>query len=112
MSNRNPHLDLPPGHPSCTVSTQALCFGPIETSVFAVAGTSARPGERAHVGLKFGRVLIYLEDRAAVDSLTRAVSQAVEMAGAVFGPTQDAFTEAEARARQRFERTGEAAALR
>ena len=32
---------MPPGHGSCEVSTQAICFGPIETSVFAVAGAAA-----------------------------------------------------------------------
>ena len=61
-------VSMPPGHGSCEVSTQALCFGPIETSVFAVAGSAARPGGRAHVGIKFGRVLIYVEDRAALGS--------------------------------------------
>jgi hypothetical protein len=100
------------GHADCTVSTQALCYGPIETSVFGVAGPAARPGSRAHVGLKFGRILIYLEDRAALESLAHAVAQAVEMASAVFGPADDAFTATEAAARRRFERTGDLAKLR
>ena len=99
------------GHADCTVSTQALCFGPIETSVFGVAGAAARPGSRAHVGVKFGRVLIYLEDRAALESLANAVAQAVEMASAVFGPADDAFTAVELNARRRFERTGDLAKL-
>ncbi|HSY15260.1 MAG TPA: hypothetical protein VK816_04670 [Jatrophihabitantaceae bacterium] len=94
------------------VSTQALCSGPIETSVFAVSGSAARPGERAHVGVKFGRVLIYLEDRAALDSLARAVGQAVDLGAAIFSPPKDAFAEVEANARRRFERTGDIAALR
>jgi hypothetical protein len=104
-------VSMPPGHGSCEVSTQALCYGPIETSVFAVAGSAARPGGRAHVGIKFGRVLIYVEDRASLDALAGAVGQALQMANAVFGPAKDAFTEAEAAARRRYERTGDVAKL-
>lgn len=111
MSTRDPLRDPPPSFPSCIVSTQALCFGEIETSVFAVARSAARPGERTHIGIKYGRVLIYLEDRAALESLANAVEQALEMAGAVYGPLRDAFTEVEARARQRFERTGDVTQL-
>ncbi len=101
----------PGGYASCVVSTQALCYGHVETSVFAVAGAAARPGGRAHVGLKFGRVLIYFEDRNSLESLANAVAQAIEMAGAVFGPTSDAFTATEIAARRRFERTGDLAKL-
>ena len=111
MPKRLPQPITYPGQPSCVVSTQALCCGPLETSVFAVSGTAARPGEPAHVGLKFGRILIYLEDRAAVESLAAAVRQAVDLASAVFRPAEDAFTEAEAEARRRFERSGAVAQL-
>lgn len=101
----------PPQRPatitSCTVSTQALCCGAVETSVFAVAGAASRPGERAHIGIKFGRVLLYLEDRTALDILAEAVQQATDMADAVFGPLEDAFTDAERRTRRRFERSGD-----
>ena len=91
-------------HPVSTVSTQALCYGPIETSVFGVAGSAARPGGRAHIGIKFGRVLVYLEDRTALEHLAGAVRQAMEMADAVFGQTQDSFAVAEIEDRRRFER--------
>jgi hypothetical protein len=92
---------------SCIVSSQALYYGDVEISVFAVAGSAARPSERAHIGIKFGRVLFYLEDRQSLASLAEAIGQATDMANAVFGPVQDAFTDAEARARQRFERSGD-----
>lgn len=91
-------------HPVSTISTQALCYGPIETSVFGVTGSAARPGGRAHIGVKFGRVLIYLEDRTALEHLAGAVRQAVEMADAVFGQVQDSFAVAEFEDRRRFER--------
>jgi hypothetical protein len=71
-----------------------------------VTGTAVRPGSRAHIGLKFGRVLIYLEDRAALTALVDAVQQAVGMATGVFGPVSDAFTEAESDAQHQFERSG------
>lgn len=95
-----------PTFASCTVSTQALCCGAVEASVFAVAGSATRPGERAHIGIKFGRVLLYIEDRIALNILAEAVQQATDMADAVFGPLEDAFTDAERRARRRFERSG------
>lgn len=64
------------------------------------------------MGVKFTRVLIYLEDRAALDSLARAVGQAVDLGTATFSPPNDTFAEAEAAARRRFERTGDFVALR
>jgi len=109
MSDRIPAPG--PGKPSCSIAAQALCAGPQETSVFGVTGSAARPGERAHIGLKFGRILIYLEDRAALDSLTSAVEQAIGMADSVYGPVRDAFAAAEADARRRFERSGDATHL-
>jgi hypothetical protein len=102
----------PEDHSTCRVAAQVICSGPVETSIFAVAGQATRPGTRPHVGIKFGRVLIYVEDWAALDRLVGAVERAVTMAPGVFGPPQDAFTEAEADARRRFERTGDVAALR
>lgn len=106
-----PHQPLPQNRPDCRVAAQAHCYGAIETSVVAVAGAVARPGQ-AHIAIRYGRVLIYVEDHAALASLAGAVRQALEMAEAVFGPIEDAFTEAEREARQRFERTGNATALR
>lgn len=110
MSDRIPAPG--PGKPSCSIAAQALCAGPQETSVFGVTGSAARPGERAHIGLKFGRILIYLEDRAALDALVQATHQAEGMADSVYGPVQDVFTEEEARARRRFERSGDATQLK
>jgi hypothetical protein len=97
---------------SCAVSMQALCFGEIETSVFGVAGAAARPGEHAHIGIRYGRVLVYIEDRIALERLADAVGQAMEMARAVFPEVPDAIALAEIKARRRFERTGNVTTLR
>jgi hypothetical protein len=76
----------------------------------AVTGAAAREG-RAHIAMRVGRVLIYLEDRAALDSFARAFHQAEDLAEATFGPPADAFTETENYARRRFERTGDVSQL-
>lgn len=94
------------------LSTQALCRGPLETSVFGVSGSAARGSRGPHIGLRYGRLLMILEDRMALEQLAASVAQALDMATGVFGPPEDAFTEAEREGRARFERTGNAAALR
>ena len=99
-----------PAETDCTIAIQALCRGPLDTSVMAVTGAAARKG-REHIAVRVGRVLIYLEDRAALDSFTRALHQAGDLADATFGPPADAFTETETHARRRFERTGDVSQL-
>jgi len=84
---------------------QALCQGPLETSVTAVSGTAARTGQ-AHIAIRFGRVLLYLEDRAALEALSTAVGRAEKLATTVFGPPDDAFEETRKTALRLFERTG------
>jgi hypothetical protein len=49
-------------------------------------------------------VLLYLEDRAALDALAGAVRAAGGHADAVFGEPQDAFSLTEARARRNYEK--------
>lgn len=87
----------------CQVIAQAVCAGPILTTVRAVSGQAARPG-RSHISVRFGSVLIYLEDRDALDALAQAVKDCERLADDVFGPVQDAFTEAAARELRAFER--------
>lgn len=91
--------------PVCLVATQAICRGNQDTAVTVVAGAAARPG-REHIALRYGRVLLYLEDRAALAALAACVARAQAMADRAFGPPEDAFAEAERNARRYFERTG------
>lgn len=70
-----------------------------------VAGAAARPG-RENIAVRYGRVLIYLEDRAALISLMHCVAHAEQLADRAFGPPEDAFAEVEHNARRHFERTG------
>lgn len=85
------------------IASNALCRGPIDTRVEAVPGQAARFG-KAHIVVRFGGLLFYLEDRAALDALSAAVTKANGFAEAVFGPVEDAFTVAERRTNRRYER--------
>lgn len=67
--------------------------------------------EAGRTGIKFGRLLIYLEDCAALERLARAVGQAVDLREAIFSPPRDAFAKAEIAARRRFERNGNVSSL-
>ena len=49
-----------------------------------MTGAAARQGA-AHIALRYGRVLLYLEDRAALDALVDAVEAAYELREQVFG---------------------------
>lgn len=97
--------DLAAEERECTVAAQALCRGHLDTRVVGVTGAAARGG-REHIALRIGRVLLYLEDRAALETLNAALDQANGLADRVFGPAEDAFTEAERGSRRYFERTG------
>jgi hypothetical protein len=68
----------------CTVATQAMCRGELDWRVQGVTGAAARRGP-AHIALRFGRVLLYLEDRAALETLVDAVEAAYELREEVFG---------------------------
>ena len=91
-------------HPTsdCVISTQALCHGPLDSAVLAVTGAAARPG-REHIAIRFGRILIFLEDRIALEVLAASVRRAEALADKVFGETDDAFTQAERHDRKRYE---------
>ena len=89
--------------PECRIAIQALCHGPLDWRVQGVPGAAARQG-RAHIALRYGRVLLYLEDRAALGSLVEAVQAAFDLRDKLFEPEEDAFTEAERRERRLFER--------
>jgi len=52
--------------------------------VQGVTGAAARKGQ-AHIALRYGRVLLYLEDQAALETLVDAVEAAYELREEVFG---------------------------
>src|SRR5690349_4387461 len=91
--------------PDCTIAIQALCHGALEWRVQGVTGAAARPG-REHIALRYGRVLLYVEDRAALEALVDAVEAAYNLRDKVFGPPEDAFTKAERASRRWFEHSG------
>jgi hypothetical protein len=70
-----------------------------------VTGAAARPG-REHIALRYGRVLLFVEDRDALAALADAVQAAYNLRDRVFGPPEDAFTKAERMSRRRFEHSG------
>jgi hypothetical protein len=89
---------------ACTVATQALCRGELDWRVQGVTGAAARKGQ-AHIALRYGRVLIYLEDIAALDALVDAVEAAYELREQVFDSGQD-LPEPARLGRSSFERDG------
>jgi hypothetical protein len=95
----------PPPADETRLSVQALCRGELTVRVTAVTAAVARPAP-PHVALRYGRVLLYLEDRAALDALADAVTRALHLGDQVFGPATDLFTEAEAADRTYCARTG------
>lgn len=90
----------------CFVVAQARLVGDQPVHVQGVTAVASRTG-REHLAVTIGRVLIYLEDRAALDALVTAVTRASDLADEVFGPAVDAFSAAERRARARIARTGQ-----
>jgi hypothetical protein len=75
---------------ACTIAIQALCRGPFDWRVQGVTGAAARQGQ-AHIALRYGRVLLYLEDRAALDALVDAVEAAYELREEIFGPDANGY---------------------
>ncbi|MDQ6874936.1 MAG: hypothetical protein M3042_07760 [Actinomycetota bacterium] len=89
----------------CYIVAQVRLVGDQPVAVQGVTSMASRD-KREHVVITVGRVLIYLEDRGALDALAEAVRRASEHADAVFGPLHDAFGQAEARARADIARKG------
>ena len=71
--------------PRCSVAAQAVMAGPQEVRVNAVAPHVSET-RRGHICLRVGRILIYLEDRTALEDWTAALSQANRLAEGAFGP--------------------------
>ena len=89
---------------ACTIAIQALCRGELDWRVQGVTGAAARKGQ-AHIALRFGRVLLYLEDMRALDALVDAVEAAYDLREQVFGSGPD-LPEAARVGRSSFERDG------
>jgi hypothetical protein len=75
---------------ACTIAIQALCRGAFDWRVQGVTGAAARQGQ-AHIAVRYGRVLLYLEDRAALEALVDAVEAAYQLGDEVFGPASGRF---------------------
>lgn len=88
---------------TCDVIASATLRGDQDRRVQGVTAVASRTGT-AHIALRVGRVLVYLEDRDALDALRHAVHSAEGLADEVFGPVDDAFARAEAHARREFEK--------
>lgn len=89
----------------CYIAAQARMSGDQPINVRGVTAVASRNG-REHVALTVGRVLVYLEDHAALAALSRAVREAEDLAEQVFGPGADAFDDAERTARAHAAKTG------
>ncbi len=89
--------------PYCQVVTQARYAGEQELSVMGVARGGSATG-RPYISVRVGRVLLYLEDRAALVSWTEAWRRTLDLADG-FEPADDSFSEVEAAERRHFERT-------
>lgn len=89
---RKPPLRLLPGgfgptapDPGCRLIAQAVMAGPQDHRVQAA---NAQHTGRGHgvLSIRVGRLLVYLEDRAALLAWQRAIERAVEVQDAAFGP--------------------------
>lgn len=69
----------------CAIAAQAICAGMQEVRVTGVGPAVAGAG-REHIVVRIGRVLVYVEDRAALDSFQDGWQQAAAYADVVFGP--------------------------
>jgi hypothetical protein len=70
---------------ACTIAIQALCRVTFDWRVQGVTGAAARLGQ-AHIAVRYGRLLIYLENRAALEALVDAAEAAYELLGGSFRP--------------------------
>jgi len=67
------------------VATQAIFAGPQDHRVAAVTAEASGRGY-GHIAVRVGRVLVYLEDRDALQAWTTAIGKAADLADAAFGP--------------------------
>jgi len=92
MPGRRDHLQLVGGRrfwvrpqPRMQVATQAIFAGPQEHRVFAMTPQATGRGY-GYIAVRVGRVLVYLEDRDALQAWTTAIGKAADLADQAFGP--------------------------
>ena len=92
MPGRRDHLQVVGGRrlrvrpqPRMQVATQAIFAGPQEHRVFAMTPQATGRGY-GHIAVRVGRILLYLEDRDALQAWTTAIGKAADLADAAFGP--------------------------
>jgi len=92
MSGSRDHLRLVGGRrlwvrpePRMQVATQAIFAGPQDHRVFAMTPQATGRGY-GHLAVRVGRILVYLEDRDALQAWTTAIGKADGLADSAFGP--------------------------
>lgn len=94
-TRRRPPLRLVDGaeikfpDPRSSVAAQAVFAGPQDMRVSAMTSEVTGRGYGV-LSIRVGRVLIYLEDRRALDDWLAAVHEAEALSDAVFGPVMPA----------------------
>jgi len=71
--------------PRMQVASQAIFAGPQDHRVCAMTPQASGRGY-GHIAVRVGRVLVYLEDRDALQAWTTAIGKAADLADAAFGP--------------------------
>jgi len=84
MPGRRDHLQVVGGRrlrvrpqPRMQVATQAIFAGPQDHRVFAMTPQASGRGY-GHIAVRVGRVLVYLEDRQALEAWTTAIGKAAD----------------------------------
>ncbi len=93
MPGSRDHLQLVGGRrrlwvrpqPRMQVATQAIFAGPQDHRVSAVTAEATGRGY-GHIAVRVGRILVYLEDRDALQAWTTAIGKAADSADQAFGP--------------------------
>lgn len=82
-------FDAVPPEFLCSVIASARMRGPQMTAVRGIAAAVAAATGSTHISVRLGGVLLYLEDRAALDALTAVAARAEQLADEVFGARVD-----------------------
>ncbi len=92
MTGSRDHLQLVGGRrlrvrpqPRMQVAAQAIFAGPQDHRVCAMTPQATGRGY-GHIAVRVGRILVYLEDRQALEAWTTAIGKAADLADSAFGP--------------------------
>jgi hypothetical protein len=93
------HTDDNDGPPRVNrMAVQAIFAGPQDHQVIAVTGRAARGGA-PHIAIRIDRLLVYIEDQAALESCVLAWGRAIELAEQLFPPAEPTVRYAQLRRR-------------